>query len=83
MISALSRILVSTRRELIGFSAGVSVLVLANTSPALAQVTEPMQDPLAGSDVFESKGCVECHAVNGIGGTSASDLGQISRRRSF
>ncbi len=83
MISALSRILVSTRRELIGFSAGVGVLVLANTSPALAQVTEPMQDPLAGSDVFESKGCVECHAVNGIGGTSASDLGQISRRRSF
>jgi cytochrome c2 len=42
-----------------------------------------MQDPLAGSDVFESKGCIRCHAINGIGGTVAPDLGQISRRRSF
>ncbi len=41
------------------------------------------QNALAGSQVFGSKGCVKCHAVNGLGGTLAPDLGRIARRRSF
>jgi len=36
------------------------------------------QDPLAGSRVFGSKGCSQCHAVNGVGGKIAADLGRIA-----
>ena len=41
------------------------------------------QDPLAGSRVFGSKGCSQCHAVNGIGGKIAADLGRIAKARTF
>jgi cytochrome c2 len=43
----------------------------------------PGQDPLAGSRVFGSKGCVKCHAVNGVGGTVGPDLGRLPGPRSF
>ena len=41
------------------------------------------QDPLAGSRVFGSKGCVKCHSVNGVGGKVAPDLARTMRPRSF
>ncbi|HXG52641.1 MAG TPA: c-type cytochrome [candidate division Zixibacteria bacterium] len=41
------------------------------------------QDPLAGSRVFGAKGCSGCHAVNGVGGKSAPDLGRVPGARSF
>ena len=41
------------------------------------------QDPVAGSRVFDSKGCVKCHAVNGVGGKVGPDLARVSRPRSF
>jgi cytochrome c2 len=41
------------------------------------------QDPLAGSRVFGSKGCSQCHAVNGVGGKIAADLGRIAKSRTF
>ena len=41
------------------------------------------QDPLAGSRVFGSKGCSQCHAVNGVGGKVAADLGRIAKPRTF
>ena len=34
-------------------------------------------NPDAGRDLFSSKGCVQCHAVRGQGGTAAPDLGRI------
>lgn len=43
----------------------------------------PTQDPLAGSRVFGAKGCVKCHAVNGVGGRVGPDLGRLPRPRSF
>ena len=43
----------------------------------------PTQDPLAGSRVFGAKGCVKCHAVNGVGGKVGPDLGRLPRPRSF
>lgn len=41
------------------------------------------QNPLAGSRVFGVKGCVQCHAVNGVGGTRGPDLGRNTVSRSF
>jgi mono/diheme cytochrome c family protein len=41
------------------------------------------QDPLAGSRIFGAKGCVKCHAVNGVGGKVGPDLGRVLHPRSF
>lgn len=41
------------------------------------------QDPVAGSRVFGSKGCAQCHAVDGVGGKIAADLGRIAKPRTF
>jgi mono/diheme cytochrome c family protein len=66
----------------------VAVAALA-TLAAVAGVTAaqplfgPTQDPLAGSRVFGEKGCVKCHAVNGVGGKVGPDLGRLPRPRSF
>jgi mono/diheme cytochrome c family protein len=46
-------------------------------------VVAPAQDPLAGSRVFGSKGCSQCHAVNGVGAKVGPDLGRIQANRSF
>jgi mono/diheme cytochrome c family protein len=43
----------------------------------------PTEDPVAGARLFTSKGCVRCHAINGVGGREAPDLGRIARPRSF
>ena len=59
-------------------------LVLWPVGGAHAQaVFGPGQNPLAGSRVFGTKGCVKCHAVNGVGGSVGPDLGRIARPRSF
>jgi mono/diheme cytochrome c family protein len=41
------------------------------------------QDPLAGSRVFGTKGCSQCHAVQGVGGKIAADLGRVAKARTF
>ncbi len=33
------------------------------------------ENPIEGRIVFENKGCINCHAINGEGGKSAPDLG--------
>jgi cytochrome c551/c552 len=58
------------------------VLIAAATSTA-QPVFSAAQDPLAGSRVFGSKGCVKCHAVNGVGGSVGPDLGRIAQPRTF
>jgi mono/diheme cytochrome c family protein len=66
----------------------VSVLAVALLLVFPAQPTFPQeraeltQNAMAGSRVFGSKGCVKCHAVNGLGGTLGPDLGHVARRRS-
>jgi cytochrome c2 len=58
-------------------------VVFVSWGSAWAQGSAPPQDPIAGSRVFGAKGCVKCHAVNGIGGQAGPDLARIARPRSF
>ena len=62
----------------------VFALLLGVAASAAAQpLFSPAQDPMAGSRVFGTKGCVKCHAVHGVGGTIGPDLGRVPRPRSF
>ncbi len=53
------------------------------TRPRLGTV-EPASDrePGEGAELFQKKGCVHCHAVKGLGGTSGPDLGSADSSRS-
>lgn len=65
-------------------AAGSIFLLLGSPRSSSAQQGIKLwQDPLAGSQVFESKGCSKCHAVNGLGGTGGPDLGRIRQGRTF
>jgi cytochrome c2 len=68
----------AVRSGVVGF-----LLAAILASPALGQAPAPPQDAVAGSRVFNTKGCVTCHAVNGIGGRIGPDLGRIHRPGSF
>jgi mono/diheme cytochrome c family protein len=61
----------------------VAMLVASLGAVSAQSVMSPSQDPLAGSRVFGSKGCVKCHSVNGVGGKVAPDLARTMRARSF
>jgi cytochrome c551/c552 len=72
--------------ERLGVSLGLALASFLLWGPQAAHAQERLgltQNPLAGSQVFGSKGCVKCHAVNGLGGKVGPDLGRISGRRSF
>ena len=61
-----------------------ALLALWAARPAAAQpAAGPSQDPAAGSRVFDQKGCVKCHAINGVGGKIGPDLTRIARPHSF
>lgn len=40
-------------------------------------------NPLEGSQLFAEKGCLRCHAINGVGGVGGPDLGQGILKRSL
>ncbi len=62
----------------------LALAIIVPLGPGSAQpLFSPTQDPLAGSRVFGEKGCVRCHAVNGVGGKAGPDLGRLPRPRSF
>jgi cytochrome c len=48
------------------------------TAPAVASVPMrirmPDMDPMLGRKLFVSKGCIACHAINGVGGHDATAL---------
>jgi cytochrome c oxidase cbb3-type subunit 3 len=44
--------------------------------------TEPTADVARGAELFKSKGCYQCHRVNGEGGRLGPDLSDIGRTRS-
>lgn len=58
----------------------IRLLVLAIV-PACAMLAQPLPaDSVRGERLFESEHCIECHAVNGIGGHTAPDLGRALDR---
>src|SRR6266542_197412 len=61
----------------------VAVLVAPLGAVSAQPVMSPSQDPLAGSQVFGSKGCVKCHSVNGVGGKVGPDLARNIKPHSF
>jgi mono/diheme cytochrome c family protein len=61
-------------------------LLLVVAAPAVGRgqvLFSPQQDPITGERLFNDKGCVRCHAVNGVGGTIGPDLGRLARPRTF
>jgi mono/diheme cytochrome c family protein len=63
---------------------GATLLPLIIPVRAAAQVGEEVtQNPIAGSHIFGSKGCVKCHSINGLGGTVGPDLGRNAHWHSF
>ena len=42
--------------------------------PGMHRLMMPQMDPARGRKLFASKGCVACHAVNGVGGHDATPL---------
>jgi len=39
--------------------------------------------PVTGGGIFMEKGCIKCHAIQGLGGTAAPDLGKVRAAWSF
>jgi mono/diheme cytochrome c family protein len=64
-------------------AAAAGFLALAASAVPAQPLFSATQDPLAGSRVFGTKGCVKCHSINGVGGKVGPDLGRIPRPRSF
>lgn len=68
---------------LVWFAITFGVLLCFSPLSPSESAAVSVQDPLAGSRVFGSKGCSKCHAVNGVGGKVGPDLGRIQANRSF
>ena len=59
-------------------------IIVGSYAQTVAQSPVSMaQHPLVGARVFGAKGCVKCHAVNGVGGTLGPDLGRNPLSHSF
>ncbi len=44
------------------------------SSPNMPNMRMPSMNPLRGRKLFVAKGCVACHAINGVGGHDATNL---------
>ncbi len=61
--------------------------VLMATAPAVAKDDAPFfqlpESPIEGGKLFMEKGCVNCHAIHGLGGVGGPDLGRVQAAWSF
>ena len=61
-----------------------ALVVASAATAALGQVVfGPAQDAAAGARLFQEKGCVTCHAIDGKGGAVGPDLARAPRPRTF
>lgn len=51
--------------------------------PGVERLMMPQMDPARGRKLFASKGCVACHAVNGVGGHDATPLDAHTMKRAM
>lgn len=54
----------------------ICLLFVLGVSLVIGQELWLPKDPLKGRLVFEKKGCLDCHAINGYGGKIGPDLGE-------
>jgi len=52
------------------------IAYIRSTKPAAEKVYLAPGDPVEGKSIFARKGCIQCHAVRGEGGSIGPDLGQ-------
>ncbi|MGE5304170.1 MAG: c-type cytochrome [Alphaproteobacteria bacterium] len=71
------------RRFLICIALSVAPLLLFPAWLRAQSIAAAAQNPLAGSRVFGSKGCSNCHSINGVGGKVGPDLARVRENRSF
>ncbi|MFB0505268.1 MAG: hypothetical protein ACETWT_00900, partial [Thermodesulfobacteriota bacterium] len=58
--------------------------LFCGASTALPQDSLPIpENPAEGFRLFYKKGCMECHAIGGYGGTAAQDLARIVSKKNF
>jgi len=69
--------------RVLGLSFVAATMVAGPAAVAWAQPSGSGQDPVAGARVFDAKGCVKCHALEGVGGKIGPDLARVSRPHSF
>jgi len=62
------------------FTCGILISLFASEE----RETYPFpEDPLKGSKLFVSKGCIRCHSIWGIGDTLGPDLAQMSKEQNL
>lgn len=64
-------------------STQLTIIVFIFAANLCAQEIELPSNPLKGRIVFEEKGCIECHAISGFGGTVGPDLSREHYYGSF
>ena len=52
----------------------ISAVLLASSDDSMAEAAQLQGDAARGRELFASKGCVVCHAIDEVGGTGAPPL---------
>ncbi len=55
-------------------SSGLVSLARADNAPAPTSLLLPKSDSRRGRELYATKGCVACHAINGVGGQNGAPL---------
>ena len=68
-------IVVAAASEIAGWTPGDLIgAARAGDAPAASGLVLPKMDSRRGRELYVSKGCVACHAMNGVGGTNGVPL---------